>query len=151
YNLAVVVDDIRDGVTEVVRGADLLGFTSVQIVLWRALDAPEPTWMHAPLVLGPADAAGARSKLSKSHGSMHLAAMRDAGWQPADVWRLVLPWIGVPNTDSLGDAIAKFAADGGSAARGFDPQRGPRGPIELDYDQSVACPAPGSVVWRTSA
>jgi glutamyl/glutaminyl-tRNA synthetase len=89
YNLAVVADDIRDGVTEVVRGADLLEYTAVQIRLWELFGATPPTWLHSPLVLGSDD-----RKLSKSHGSMHVGALRDAGATPSDIWRIVLPWLG---------------------------------------------------------
>jgi glutamyl-tRNA synthetase len=90
YNLAVVADDIQDGVTEVVRGADLLDYTAVQIELWRAFGATPPTWLHAPVVLGPDGA-----KLSKSHGSLGVSALREAGWTPAQVWARVLPWLGL--------------------------------------------------------
>lgn len=51
YELAVVADDIRMGITEVVRGADLLKSTARQILLYRALGAVPPAWAHAPLVL----------------------------------------------------------------------------------------------------
>ncbi|BCS31569.1 glutamyl-Q tRNA(Asp) synthetase [Luteitalea sp. TBR-22] len=115
YNLAVVADDVADGVTDVVRGSDLLEYTAVQIQLWQALGAPPPRWLHAPLVLG-ADG----KKLSKSHGSAHVGAMRDAGATPADVWRVVLPWLGIPGASSLAEALPRW-----------DPAAGPRGPITL--------------------
>lgn len=51
YELAVVADDIRMGITEVVRGADLLKSTARQILIYRALGAQIPDWAHAPLVL----------------------------------------------------------------------------------------------------
>jgi len=108
YNLAVVADDIVDGVTEVVRGSDLLEFTAVQMRLYEALGAPPPTWLHAPLVLG-ADG----RKLSKSHGAAHVGAMRDAGAGPADVWRIVWPWLGLPADVSLAEAVALWRPDGG--------------------------------------
>lgn len=126
YPLAVVVDDLVDGVTEVVRGSDLLEFTAVQVRLWEAFAATPPTWLHAPLILGPDG-----RKLSKSHGSAHLGALRDAGWRPADVWRAVLPWIGLP-----GDSLEE-------ATRRFDPRAGPRGPIQL-----LSTGAPGRLEWR---
>lgn len=54
YQLAVVVDDIDMGVTQVVRGADLLSSTARQIYLHRCLDAEIPSYYHLPLVLGAA-------------------------------------------------------------------------------------------------
>lgn len=51
YNLAVVIDDMDAGITEVVRGADLLEPTVRQIALYRLLGAPEPGWLHLPLAV----------------------------------------------------------------------------------------------------
>src|SRR5690606_5256920 len=52
YPLAVVIDDARDGVTEVVRGADLLQATATQIRLHEALGLPIPSYLHVPMLLG---------------------------------------------------------------------------------------------------
>ncbi|WP_417607383.1 tRNA glutamyl-Q(34) synthetase GluQRS [Oceanimonas baumannii] len=51
YNLAVVIDDMDAGITEVVRGADLLEPTARQIALYRLLKAHEPGWLHLPLAM----------------------------------------------------------------------------------------------------
>ena len=67
YQLAVVVDDAAQGVTHVVRGADLADNTARQIVLQRALGLPLPRYLHVPLVLG---ANG--EKLSKQNGARAL-------------------------------------------------------------------------------
>jgi glutamyl/glutaminyl-tRNA synthetase len=118
YNLAVVADDIADGVTEVVRGSDLLDYTAVQVRLYEALDAPPPTWLHTPLVNGPDG-----WKLAKSHGSAHVGARRAAGASPEDIWRLVLPWLGLPGCASLHDALPRWR-----------PDAGPLGPITVASD-----------------
>jgi len=71
YQLAVVVDDADQGITDVVRGADLLDSTARQILLQQALQLPRPTYMHLPLAV---DASGV--KLSKSGDA-------PAVWHPA--------------------------------------------------------------------
>lgn len=70
YELAVVADDVRMGITEVVRGADLLKSTARQILIYRALGAFPPAWAHAPLVL---DENGKR--LSKRSDALSLRAI----------------------------------------------------------------------------
>ncbi|HSY08934.1 MAG TPA: tRNA glutamyl-Q(34) synthetase GluQRS [Steroidobacteraceae bacterium] len=71
YQLAVVVDDAQQGVTDVVRGADLLPSTPWQILLQRALDLPAPRYAHLPLVVEPSGA-----KLAKSRRSLPVDAGR---------------------------------------------------------------------------
>jgi glutamyl/glutaminyl-tRNA synthetase len=112
YPLAVVVDDARDGVTEVVRGADLLAATATQILLHRALGLVSPTYLHVPLLLG-----GDGKKLSKSHGATGIRALRAAGWTRERVWQLLLPLLGVPPLGSLAEARTRF-----------EPGRWPPGP-----------------------
>jgi len=73
YQLAVVVDDAEQGVTQVVRGADLLTSTPRQIALQQALGYPTPEYVHLPLVLGPDGA-----KLGKRDGALPLPALDDA-------------------------------------------------------------------------
>lgn len=67
YQLAVVVDDARQGITQVVRGEDLADNTARQILLQRALHLPTPGYLHTPLVLGPNC-----EKLSKQNGAQAL-------------------------------------------------------------------------------
>ncbi len=94
YPLAVVIDDHRDGVTEVVRGGDLLPATATQIRLYEVLGWPPPTWLHTPVLLGPDG-----KKLSKSHGSTELRALRAEGWTAERAWSLLLPLLGLRNLD----------------------------------------------------
>jgi len=71
YQLAVVVDDALQGVTHVVRGADLLDSTPWQLALQRALDLPRPAYTHLPLLVEPGGA-----KLAKSRRSVALNPAR---------------------------------------------------------------------------
>jgi glutamyl-Q tRNA(Asp) synthetase len=67
YQLAVVVDDAHQGITQIVRGEDLADNTARQILLQRALRLPTPGHLHTPLVLGPNG-----EKLSKQNGARAL-------------------------------------------------------------------------------
>ncbi len=80
YELAVVVDDAAMGVTEVVRGADLLTSTARQILVHRALGSPPPAWFHCPLAV---DAQGRR--LAKRTAGLSIRELRSAGKSPGDV------------------------------------------------------------------
>jgi glutamyl-Q tRNA(Asp) synthetase len=112
YQLAVVVDDAAQGITDVVRGADLAGSTARQVVLAGALDMPSPRWLHVPVVAG-ADG----DKLSKQNGACAIdayrplpvldAAMRHLGFEPPAV-RERDPW--------LAEAIRRWAARFGPQA-----------------------------------
>jgi len=80
YELAVVVDDNAEGITEVVRGQDLLRSTARQLLLYRALDASPPLWCHQPLVR---DASGRR--LAKRDQDLSLRTLRERGLSPREV------------------------------------------------------------------
>ena len=80
YHLAVVVDDARQGVSDVVRGRDLLAATSVHRLLQDLLGLPAPRYRHHRLVL---DANGA--KLSKSRQSLSLGELRERGVSSGEV------------------------------------------------------------------
>jgi glutamyl-tRNA synthetase len=80
YQLAVVADDAAMQITEVVRGADLLLSTARQLLLYRALELPSPSFFHCPLVL---DDQGER--LAKRHDALSIRALRAAGAKPEDI------------------------------------------------------------------
>ncbi len=119
YQLATVVDDHAQGVTEVIRGDDLLTSTPRQLLLYRALGLTPPRFLHVPLVL---DAGGQR--MAKRRDSTRLAALREAGISAAQV-------------------VGAVAARCGWAAPGerilpaqlvsrFDLSKLPRQPVRLD-------------------
>lgn len=74
YHLAVVVDDADQGVTDIVRGRDLLPATDVHHVLQQLLDLPVPRYHHHPLVTGPDG-----NRLAKRDGATALAGLREQG------------------------------------------------------------------------
>lgn len=116
YQLAVVVDDAAQGITDVVRGADLLDSTPRQIVLQRALALPTPRYAHLPLIV---DAGG--RKLSKSLASLPVDAAN-----PLPVLRAAWKALGQqePAVAMSGPAAAWL----GCALNAFDPRAVPRGP-----------------------
>jgi glutamyl-tRNA synthetase len=90
YQLAVVVDDHRQGVTQVVRGDDLLDSAARQLLLYRALGyTPEPSYTHLPLVLGPDS-----KRLAKRHGDTRVDHYRALGVPPEAIVGLVARWSG---------------------------------------------------------
>jgi glutamyl/glutaminyl-tRNA synthetase len=80
YQLACAVDDAELGITEVVRGADLIRSTFRQLLVLRALAAPAPIYAHAPLML---DEHGTR--LAKRHDALSLRTLRESGLGAAEV------------------------------------------------------------------
>lgn len=89
YMLAVVADDAVMGVTEVLRGDDLLPATHRQLLLCRALALPPPRYVHVPLVVAPDG-----RRLAKRHGDTRLATLRRQGLRPAQVVGLLAWWCG---------------------------------------------------------
>jgi len=83
YQLAVIVDDALQGVTDIVRGADLLDSTPWQIALQQALGLPIPRYAHLPLVIEPGG-----EKLAKSRRSVALVPSA-AGWQLWEALKLL--------------------------------------------------------------
>lgn len=108
YQLAVVVDDGWMGITQVVRGADLLASTPRQIALGRLLGWPQPAYAHVPLLT---DATGA--KLSKRERSAGLAPLQAAGMSPEVVIGQLAASMGmVPDATpiSMHDLLMRFTA-----------------------------------------
>jgi glutamyl-Q tRNA(Asp) synthetase len=98
YQLAVVVDDAQQGITDIVRGADLLESTARQIFLQRLLGYPEPRYLHLPAAV---NAAG--EKLSKQTGAPPVEASPRA-------LRRGLAFLGQPETEDLREAIRNWDA-----------------------------------------
>lgn len=112
YQLACAVDDAAQGITEVVRGADLLDSTPRQIFLLRKLGLLEPSYLHLPVLL---DASGA--KLSKSEG----AAAVDAD-DPLPALRTSLALLGMPESALRANSPEPLLRD---ALAAFDPAATP--------------------------
>lgn len=117
YQLAVVVDDAAQGVTEVFRGDDLLSSTPRQILLQQALRLPQPHWFHAPLVL---DAQGRR--LAKRADDLSLQSLRDAGVDA----RAILGWVGRSAGLNVPERISAT-----ELASAYDPRQLCRRPVSL--------------------
>lgn len=101
YQLAVVVDDLAMGVTEIVRGADLLTSTPRQVLLAQLLGGTLPAVAHAPLVLGPDGA-----RLAKRAGGMTIREHRDGGRTAQDIVGLLAHVLGLRPTAEPIDARA---------------------------------------------
>jgi glutamyl-tRNA synthetase len=101
YNIAVVVDDAAQSITEVVRGDDLLPITATQVYLQQMLGIATPRYGHVPLVVGPDS-----ERLAKRHGAVSLADLENVGVSAGEVretlWASVgqsgdvLDWNAVP-------------------------------------------------------
>ena len=118
YQLAVVVDDAAMGVTEVVRGDDLLGSTARQLLLYRALRLATPRFAHVPLVNGEDGA-----RLAKRHGALSLDELRERGADPRAVAGLLAALSGL--------APAGVRVEPRQLVSGFSLARLPREPARL--------------------
>ena len=86
YQVAVVVDDAEMGITQVIRGDDLIPSTPRQLLLYHALSLTPPSFAHIPLVVGPDG-----RRLAKRHGDTRLSTLRKAGVTPESLVGL-LAW-----------------------------------------------------------
>ncbi len=80
YHLAVVVDDLEMGITHIIRGEDHISNTPRQMLIGKALGAPEFLYAHIPLILAPD-----KSKLSKRHGAVSVNEYTRLGYEPGAV------------------------------------------------------------------
>ncbi|MEC7519811.1 MAG: tRNA glutamyl-Q(34) synthetase GluQRS [Myxococcota bacterium] len=101
YQIACVVDDHDMGITEVLRGDDLLPSTPRQIALFDALGWTPPAFLHVPLVLG-ADG----QRLAKRHGAIALADLRERGLTAAQIVGKLAHGAGLTDTDAPVEARA---------------------------------------------
>jgi glutamyl-tRNA synthetase len=124
YQLAVVVDDARQGVTEIVRGADLLESSARQWLLQDALGLPHPRWWHVPLVT---DENGRR--LAKRSDALSLARLRAAGVDPKQIvgWAARSAGVNVASATSACEVLPLF-----------DIIRIPRFEVRLDRNNLLA-------------
>lgn len=95
YQLAVVADDLAQGVTEVVRGDDLIPSTARQLLLYEALGARPPVHGHVPLVVGPDGL-----RLAKRHGDARIASYRERGVSPERIIGALAAWSGLGAGDA---------------------------------------------------
>lgn len=124
YQLAVTVDDDRHGITQVVRGDDLLTSAARQILLRRALGLAERiTYTHLPLVIGPDG-----RRLAKRHGDTRVRTYREHGVPAERIVGLLAAWCGIVPRDRP----VAMSADEFAAAIGVD--RIPRSPITFTTD-----------------
>jgi glutamyl-Q tRNA(Asp) synthetase len=114
YQLAVVVDDAFQGITDIVRGADLLDSTPRQMLLRERLGLPEPRHAHLPVLLGPDG-----RKLAKSMGALPVDAK-----DPMAALAVALALLGFERAAVLGGGVAATLA---RALACFEPARLPRG------------------------
>lgn len=121
YQLAVVVDDARSGITEVLRGDDLLPSTARQWHLQHALSLPHPGWIHVPMVVDPAG-----RRLAKRDRDLALASLRAAG---VDARRLVF-WAARTAGQPVSEELS--ASD---LLQTFDLKNLPEGPAIFGPDQ----------------
>jgi glutamyl-tRNA synthetase len=124
YQFANPLDDIEMGVTDVIRGEDLLSSTPRQLALYRAVGAREPAlYAHLPMILGPD-----KKKLSKRHGAVSVEEFADRGYLPETMrnYLALLGWSFDDHTTvmSTAELVERFTLDRvNSSPAVFDPQK----------------------------
>jgi glutamyl-tRNA synthetase len=124
YNFAVVVDDLELGITQVIRGEEHLSNTARQTLLYKALGATEPRFIHLGIILGPDG-----KKLSKRHGAASITDYRREGYVPEALvnYLALLGW-------SHPEGKEEFA-DLDEISREWDPSRLGSSPATFDPDR----------------
>lgn len=107
YQLAVVIDDSLQGVTEVVRGCDLLSSTARQIAIANLIQITPPSWLHLPLVTDEND-----RRLAKRERALGLAELRERGVAPQAIvgWALRSAGLDYPARITPNEAFPTFDA-----------------------------------------
>ncbi len=110
YHLSVVVDDLDEEITHVIRGDDHISNTPKQILLYQAYNTSPPEFAHLPLILGPD-----RKKLSKRHGVTSVLQFRDEGYLPLAILNILAQMSWLPGDEKRiypeGELIEKFSLE----------------------------------------
>jgi glutamyl-tRNA synthetase len=124
YNFAVVVDDMEMGITHVIRGEEHLSNTARQTLLYQALGATEPRFIHLGVILGPDG-----KKLSKRHGAASIAEYRSEGYLPEALvnYLTLLGWNHPEGKEEFTDLD--------EISRDWDPARLGTSPATFDLDR----------------
>ena len=127
YNFAAVVDDLGMEINHVIRGEEHISNTARQALLYRALGAEEPVFVHLGLILGPDG-----KKLSKRHGSESIAAMREEGYLPEAIVNhlALLGWTHPEGREEFADLL--------ELAREWNPSRLRASPATFDADRLLS-------------
>jgi glutamyl-tRNA synthetase len=124
YHLSVVVDDVEMAITHVVRGDDHISNTPKQILLYRAMNAPEPAFAHVPLILGPD-----KKRLSKRHGATSVGEYEKEGILPEAMvnFLALLGWSpgkGDQEVFARDELVSRFTLEGISGGNAvFNPEK----------------------------
>ena len=123
YLFANPFDDIRMGITHVIRGEDLLPSTPRQLAVYTALDAEPPTYAHLPMVLGTD-----KKKLSKRHGAVSVEEFRDRGVLPQALvnYLALVGWSFDDHTTfmTVPELVERFTLERVNSSPGvFDPEK----------------------------
>lgn len=119
YNLAVVIDDALQDISQVIRGDDLVWSTPRQIHLQRLLGLPTPAYGHVPLVLGPTG-----ERLAKRDGAVTLSDLADRGLSAVTVRDALAESLGLNPLGMSDDPVGAWAQE-------WDLSRLSRQPVEV--------------------